>query len=184
MPFVGGGLAAGAPPPAGAAGGVFRAWFLLGWTARLQVEDAFFQGGHTDSHVVGGGFGGVEACGLPLGMAMEGGEEVGFDSPREFLRSLLGGLNGGLDRGGKGFHGFADVLFCGWLVRVVHGRGNLLLSVYLSSLLFAWVVRVPNRRAAGAHPMPYALACGRPSMRRAPPAPSSVCNPPGLSDTI
>ena len=49
-----------------------RAWLLLRWAlARLDVQDAFFQGGDADPHVVRGDFGGVEACGLALGVAVE-----------------------------------------------------------------------------------------------------------------
>ena len=78
---------------------------LVRRTARLDVEHAFF-----------GELGGMEACRLALGMAVESRQEIGFDSPREFLDAVLGGLDFGADGGGDGLDGAVEVLFCGWLV--------------------------------------------------------------------
>jgi len=62
---------------------------------------------------VGGEFGGVEPCGLALGVAVESREEVGFDSAGEFLGSVFGGLDFGPNGGGDGFDGAVEVLFGG-----------------------------------------------------------------------
>ena len=105
---------------------------LVRRAARLDVEHAFFEGGDADPHVVRGDLGGVEACSLALGMAVESHQEVGFDSPSEFPRAVLGGLDFcadfRADDGGDGLDGVvqrvAELLMCDGLVGSFgfHGR--------------------------------------------------------------
>jgi hypothetical protein len=82
---------------------------LLRWAlARLDVEDAFFEGGDADPHVVRREFGGVESRGLALGLAVKGGKQVGFDFAGEFLGAVLGGLDFGSELGGACLDGCGD----------------------------------------------------------------------------
>jgi hypothetical protein len=115
---------------------------LLRWAlARLDVEHAFFEGSDAPRGVEEGGFDGVEARRLALGVAVKSGEQVGLDSAGEFLGAVFGGLDYGpelagacLDGGGDGFHGavegVAELLLCDRVAGVFgsHGRRRLLSS--------------------------------------------------------